>query len=71
MASRKLGSNTWQKTTLPNKLHWDSHNYVVMGFDEEGKSKGIIRSTGLKPRFLTRLHDVGVDVPSEVFAKEM
>ncbi|MES0341980.1 MAG: CpaF family protein, partial [Candidatus Humimicrobiaceae bacterium] len=38
-----------------------------MGFDEEGKSRGIIKSTGLKPRFLNRLHDIGIDVPSEVF----
>lgn len=38
-----------------------------MGFDEEGKSKGILKPTGLKPRFLYRLHDIGVDVPSEVF----
>jgi pilus assembly protein CpaF len=42
-----------------------------MGFDEEGKSKGIIKATGLKPRFLSRLHDVGVEVPSEVFAMDM
>ncbi len=38
-----------------------------MGFDEKGKSRGIIKSTGLKPRFLNRLHDIGIDVPSEVF----
>lgn len=38
-----------------------------MGFDEEGKSRGVIKPTGLKPRFLHRLHDVGIDVPSEVF----
>ena len=38
-----------------------------MGFDEEGKSRGIIKSTGLKPRFLNRLHDIGIDVPLEVF----
>ncbi len=38
-----------------------------MGFDEEEKSKGTLKPTGLKPRFLYRLHDVGIDVPSEVF----
>ncbi|WP_445737144.1 BNR repeat-containing protein [Mariniflexile sp.] len=36
VASRDISSNQWQKKTLSNKLHWDSHNYVVMGFDEEG-----------------------------------
>ena len=36
VASRDISSNQWQKMTLSNKLHWDSHNYVVMGFDEEG-----------------------------------
>lgn len=36
VASRKLGSNEWTKTTLSSKLHWDSHNYVVMGIDEKG-----------------------------------
>ena len=36
VASRDISSSQWQKKTLSNKLHWDSHNYVVMGFDEEG-----------------------------------
>lgn len=36
VASREIGSNNWQKTTLPNKLHWDSHNYVAMGIDKLG-----------------------------------
>lgn len=36
VASRELGSNKWQKTTLPNKLHWDSHNYVAMAVDRKG-----------------------------------
>ena len=36
VASRKLGSNDWQKKTLSSKLHWDSHNYVTLGFDKEG-----------------------------------
>lgn len=36
VASRKLGSDNWQRKTLSSKLHWDSHNYVTMGFDEEG-----------------------------------
>lgn len=36
VAFRYLGSKTWEKKTLPNKLHWDSHNYVAMGIDSEG-----------------------------------
>jgi len=40
-----------------------------MGIDSAGKFKGHIKSTGLRPRFLEKLHDIGVDVPSEVFEK--
>lgn len=36
LASRELGSTHWEKEILPNKLNWDSHNYVVMDFDNEG-----------------------------------
>ncbi len=36
VAFRLLGNDTWEKKTLPNKLHWDSHNYVAMGIDSEG-----------------------------------
>ena len=36
VASREIGSTNWQKTTLPNKLHWDSHNYVAMAVDKKG-----------------------------------
>ena len=36
VASRYLGSEVWQKTTLPNKLRWDSHNSVAMGIDPHG-----------------------------------
>lgn len=42
-----------------------------MGIDSTGKFKGRIKSTGLRPRFLDRLHDIGVDIPSEVFEKEI
>ncbi|NJN35318.1 MAG: hypothetical protein HC817_14765 [Saprospiraceae bacterium] len=36
VASRQLGSTFWTKATLPNKLHWDSHNSVVMAIDAKG-----------------------------------
>jgi len=42
-----------------------------MGIDSTGKFKGRIKSTGLRPRFLDRLHDIGVDIPSELFEKEI
>ncbi|MCJ7665778.1 MAG: Flp pilus assembly complex ATPase component TadA, partial [Actinobacteria bacterium] len=42
-----------------------------MGIDERGKFRGIIKPTGLRPRFMTRLHDYGIDLPAEVFEKEI
>jgi len=36
VACRTIGSNLWEKKILPNKLVWDSHNSVVLGFDEAG-----------------------------------
>ena len=36
MAKRELGSSKWQKTILPTKVGWDSHNYVTFAFDKEG-----------------------------------
>ncbi|HUV62965.1 MAG TPA: BNR repeat-containing protein, partial [Sedimentisphaerales bacterium] len=36
VASRDIGSDRWQKTTLPSKLMWDSHNSVALGIDEQG-----------------------------------
>jgi pilus assembly protein CpaF len=42
-----------------------------MGIDSTGKFKGSIKSTGLRPRFLDKLHDIGIDIPSEVFEKEI
>ncbi|GAA4950427.1 hypothetical protein GCM10023314_24670 [Algibacter agarivorans] len=36
VASREIGSRDWTKKTLPNKLMWDSHNYVKLGIDEMG-----------------------------------
>ncbi len=36
IASRNEGDTTWQRTVLPNKLHWDTHNYVTVGVDTKG-----------------------------------
>ncbi len=42
-----------------------------MGMDSSGRFKGTIKSTGLKPRFLDRLHDTGIDLPNEIFEREI
>jgi pilus assembly protein CpaF len=41
-----------------------------MGFDEHGKSRGHLKSMGLRPRFLTKLEEHGVTVDPMVFAAE-
>lgn len=41
------------------------------GIDEKGKYKGDIKSTGLRPKFLSRLHDYGIDLPNEIFMGEL
>ena len=42
-----------------------------MGIDSQGRFRGRIKSTGLRPKFMERLHDVGVDVPGEIFQREI
>jgi pilus assembly protein CpaF len=41
-----------------------------MGFDENGRSLGVLKSTGLRPKFLNQLSDHGVPVDPELFAFE-
>ncbi|MGB8649210.1 MAG: CpaF family protein [Mycobacteriales bacterium] len=38
------------------------------GFDESGRALGVLRSTGLRPKFLDKLAASGVTVPAELFA---
>jgi pilus assembly protein CpaF len=40
------------------------------GQDEHGRFRGSMRSTGLRPKFLDRLTDAGVTVPSGIFMFE-
>ncbi len=40
------------------------------GYDEHGRSRGHLKSMGLRPRFLNRLEDHGVFVDPTVFANE-
>ncbi|MBC7333399.1 MAG: CpaF family protein [Actinobacteria bacterium] len=42
-----------------------------MGIDEGGRFRGVIKSTGLRPRFITRLHDMGIELPDEIFEREI
>jgi pilus assembly protein CpaF len=41
-----------------------------MGFDEEGRTRGVLRSTGLRPKFLDKLAEHGVHVDPTIFAFE-
>ena len=41
-----------------------------MGFDESGRALGMLKSTGLRPKFLSQLGEHGVHVSSELFAFE-
>ena len=41
------------------------------GMDSRGRFKGRIKSTGLKPRFLDKLSESGIDMPNEIFEKEI
>jgi len=40
------------------------------GVDENGKHRGQLVSTGLRPRFLDRVADMGVEVPQGLFSFE-
>ncbi|HEY7401600.1 MAG TPA: CpaF family protein [Actinomycetota bacterium] len=41
-----------------------------MGVDEEGRFKGRLKSTGLRPKFLDKLAERGIHVDADVFALE-
>ncbi len=38
------------------------------GIDDEGRFRGQLRATGLRPRFMERLAEHGIAVPAEIFA---
>jgi pilus assembly protein CpaF len=52
--------------TLQDLFLFDFH----AGVDPGGRYRGSLRSTGLRPMFLERLHDRGILVPSGLFAIE-
>jgi len=42
----------------------------AMGIDEKGRYKGVLKPTGLRPKFSTRLQDYGIDFSSSMFQGE-
>jgi pilus assembly protein CpaF len=38
------------------------------GIDDEGKFRGKLQATGIRPKFVERLTDLGIPVPADVFA---
>ena len=42
----------------------------ALGFDDQGRSLGVLRSTGLRPTFLDKLASYGIYVDSSLFAFE-
>jgi pilus assembly protein CpaF len=41
-----------------------------MGIDDDGKFKGVLKSTGIRPKFSEKLQDLGIRLGPEVFAAE-
>ena len=37
------------------------------GFDETGRFKGNIKSTGIRPKFMEHLHDLGINISADIF----
>ncbi|AEB09913.1 CpaF family protein [Desulfobacca acetoxidans] len=44
--------------------------YEMLGLTEEGKVRGRFRATGIRPKFMTQLEALGVDLPSNVFREK-
>jgi len=55
-----------QVITLQDIFLFDFH----AGVDEQGRHQGVLRSTGLRPRFIDVLADRGVPVPHGIFSFE-
>ena len=39
-----------------------------MGMDDQGRSQGMLKPTGIRPKFLDHLHEVGVEIDGATFA---
>jgi len=55
-----------QVITLQDIFLFDFH----AGVDEHGRHRGVLRSTGLRPRFIDVLADRGISLPPGVFGFE-
>ena len=42
----------------------------AMGMDGDGRLKGRLKATGIRPSFSERLSDYGINLPAELFAPE-
>jgi pilus assembly protein CpaF len=40
------------------------------GMDDEGRFRGRLKSTGLRPKFLDKLQERGISIDAELFAME-
>ncbi len=40
------------------------------GLDDAGRQRGFLKSTGIRPKFTTRLDEVGIELPAELFQLE-
>lgn len=40
------------------------------GIDEMGNFRGVIKTTGLRPKFMMKLNDVGITLPADAFQEE-
>lgn len=41
-----------------------------MGVDEQGEFRGIVKATGIRPKFLEKLHDLGIETEPDIFKYE-
>ena len=46
------------------------HNYNVNFYYANGRYQGSLKATGIRPKFLDKLEDKGIKVPSSLFAPE-
>src|SRR5207249_2328114 len=44
--------------------------YEQQGIDENGKVVGVMRSTGLRPKFADRIESMGIPLPPEIFMSD-
>jgi pilus assembly protein CpaF len=42
-----------------------------MGMDSTGRYRGRLKSTGLRPHFMEKLRNYGIDIPAQVFEREI